>query len=54
MTVDRAHGLYMEAVREGRSSKAERPNKPRTISDKFELYQRDIAPKLGRTHRLAG
>jgi integrase len=48
MTVDRAHELYMEAVREGRSSRAKRPNKPRTVSDKQEIYRRDIAPKLGR------
>jgi integrase len=48
MTVDRAHQLYMVAVREGRSSRAKRPNKPRTIADKLEIYQRDIAPKLGR------
>jgi integrase len=38
----------MDAVREGRSSRAKRPNKPRTIADKLELYDRDIAPKLGR------
>ena len=48
MTVDRAHELYMEAVREGRSSRAKRPNKPRTVADKQEIYRRDIAPKLGR------
>ncbi|HTU11573.1 MAG TPA: integrase arm-type DNA-binding domain-containing protein [Allosphingosinicella sp.] len=48
MTVDRAHGLYMDAVREGRSSRAKRPNKPRTIADKLAIYQRDIAPALGR------
>lgn len=48
MTVGRAHGLYMEAVREGRSSKAKRPNKPRTVADKLEIYERDIAPVLGR------
>lgn len=48
MTVDRAHDLYMDAVREGRSSRAKRPNKPRTIADKLELYKRDIKPKLGR------
>lgn len=47
MTVKRAHGLYMEAVRDGRSSRAKRPNKPRTISDKLEIFQRDIEPKLG-------
>ena len=48
MTVDRAHELYMEAVREGRSSRAKRVNKPRTVSDKQDIYRRDIAPKLGR------
>lgn len=48
MTVDRAHELYMEAVREGRSSRARRINKPRTIADKQDIYRRDIAPKLGR------
>lgn len=46
MTVGRAHGLYMEAVREGRSSRAKRPNKPRTIQDKLEIYRRDLAPTL--------
>jgi integrase len=48
MTVDRAHELYMEAVREGRSSRAKRRNKPRTIADKQDIYRRDIAPRLGR------
>jgi integrase len=48
MTVDRAHELYMEAVREGRSSRAKRPNKPRTVADKLEIYERDIRPRLGR------
>jgi integrase len=48
MTVDRAHELYMEAVREGRSSRAKRVNKPRTVADKQDIYRRDIAPKLGR------
>ena len=48
MTVDRAHELYMEAVREGRSSRAKRPNKTRTVADKQDIYRRDIAPKLGR------
>jgi integrase len=47
MTVDRAHGLYMQAVHEGRSSRAKRRNKPRTIADKLEVYRRDIQPKLG-------
>lgn len=48
MTVDRAHALYMVAVREGRSSRAKRPNKPRTIADKLAIYERDIAPGLGK------
>lgn len=48
MTVQRAHELYMGAVREGRSSRAKRKNKPRTIKDKLEIYERDIAPKLAR------
>lgn len=46
MTVAKAHGLYMIAVREGRSSRAKRINKPRTIKDKLEIYERDIAPNL--------
>jgi integrase len=48
MTVARAHGLYMNAVREGRASRAKRRNKPRTIADKLEIYERDIAPALAR------
>jgi len=48
MTVARAHGLYMVAVCEGRSSRAKRPNKPRTVLDKQEMYDRDIGPWLGR------
>ena len=47
MTVARAHKLYMVAVREGRSSRAKRPNKARTVLDKQEMYDRDIAPRLG-------
>lgn len=47
MTVNAAHELYMAAVHEGRASRAKRPNKPRTISDKLEIYTRDIAPTLG-------
>ena len=47
-TVDRAHELYMEAVRQGRSSRAKRLNKPRTVAEKEAIYRRDIAPKLGR------
>lgn len=48
MTVARAHELYIVAVRQGRSSRAKRPNKPRTIRDKLEIYSRDIAPKLAK------
>ncbi len=48
MTVARAHSLYMQAVRDGRSSRAKRPNKPRTIIDKEGIYKRDIAPKLAK------
>lgn len=48
MTVSRAHALYMVAVREGRSSRAKRRNKPRTIADKLEIYRRDIEPKLSK------
>jgi integrase len=48
MTVARAHELYMVAVSEGRASRAKRPNKPRTISDKVEIYNGDIAPKLAK------
>ena len=48
MTVARAHKLYMQAVQEGRASRAKRKNKPRTISDKLEVYERDIAPSLAR------
>jgi integrase len=47
MTVARAHELYMVAVREGRSSRAKRPNKPRTIREKLEIFRRDIEPELG-------
>lgn len=47
MTVNTAHELYMVAVREGRSSRAKRINKPRTIKDKIDIYNLDIGPKLG-------
>jgi integrase len=48
MTVARAHRLYMQAARDGRASRAKRKNKPRTIADKLEVYERDIAPTLAR------
>jgi hypothetical protein len=35
MTVKFAHGLYMQAVHEGRASRAKRRNKPGTIADKI-------------------
>ncbi|WDF75213.1 tyrosine-type recombinase/integrase [Novosphingobium sp. KACC 22771] len=47
MTVAKAHGLYMIAVHEGRSSRAKRINKPRTIKDKMDVYNHDIGPALG-------
>ncbi len=47
MTVSKAHELYMVAVREGRSSRAKRPNKPRTIKDKGDIFELDIKPVLG-------
>ena len=47
MSVNRAHELYMAAVHQGRSSRAKRTNKPRTIKDKLDIYNLDIAPKLG-------
>jgi hypothetical protein len=46
VTVAFVHGRYMEAVREGRGSRAKKLNKPRTIRDKMAIYNRDIAPKL--------
>lgn len=48
MTVAKAHELYMVAVHEGRASRARRRNKPRTIADKLEIYERDIKPRLGK------
>src|SRR3546814_12727229 len=48
MTVAKAHQRYMVAVREGRSSRAKKPNSPRTIKDKQAIYKRDIAPKLAK------
>ena len=48
MTVTHAHELYMAAVRDGRSSRAKRINKPRTIKDKEDIFKLDIAPKIGK------
>jgi len=46
MTVAGAHELYMVAVRQGRASRAKRPNKARTITKKQEIFDRHIAPTL--------
>lgn len=46
LTVAYRHKRYMEAVREGRASRAKKRNKPRTIADKPAIYNCDIAPKL--------
>lgn len=48
MTVARAHGLYMSAVREGRASRAKRTNRPGTIADKPKIYRLDITPTLAK------
>jgi hypothetical protein len=37
----------MEAVLDGRASRAKRKNKPRTIKDKRKMFDSDIAPKIG-------
>jgi integrase len=51
MTVDAAHAIYMEAVNRNehktvRSRKA-KPLKPRTITEKLALYDRNVKPTLG-------
>lgn len=48
MTVAKAHGLYMVAVREGRSSRKKCPARPATIKLKLGNYRRDIEPRLGK------
>lgn len=50
MTVATAHALYMQAVVEGRATRAKRLNRPRTIADKRAVYNRDIDPFIG--HRV--
>lgn len=47
MTVNRAHALYMTAVREGRHLKRARLCKPVTIDDKIWRYEKYIKPKIG-------
>jgi len=46
VTVAFAHERYIQAVRDGRASRAKKLNKPRTIADKLAIYYCDIAPKL--------
>jgi hypothetical protein len=48
MTVAYAHERYMQAVREGRASRAKKVNKPRTAADKLAIYEGDIAPRLAK------
>lgn len=43
MTIEAAHRLYMEVLRRGDRKKL----KPRTISDKQVIFDRDIKPRLG-------
>ena len=43
MTIEAAHTLYMEVVERGDRKKL----KPRTISDKRVIFDRDIKPRLG-------
>jgi len=43
MTVAKAHGLYMRAMRRGDRKRL----KPRTIKDKDAIFRRDIAPRIG-------
>jgi hypothetical protein len=46
LTVAQAHERYMQAVREGRASRAKKVNKPRTIEEKLSIYHCDIEPAL--------
>lgn len=47
LTVAVAHAKYMVAVLEGRSSRAKRRIKPRTINEKDEMYKAEIGPAIG-------
>jgi integrase len=53
-TVDYCHGLYMEAVRlnqhRTRRTKRAKPVKPRTMSEKLKLYERNAHPVIGPLH----
>jgi integrase len=44
MTLDAAHVIYMAAARKGERKQL----KPRTLADKQSIYDRDIAPTLGK------
>lgn len=48
MTVENAHGLYLEALRRGDRKSL----KPRTLYDKAAIYTRDIGPRLGEKQLL--
>lgn len=43
LSVGKAHGQYMDAMRRGERKKLE----PRTLYDKSVIYSRDIGPRLG-------
>lgn len=49
MTVDKAHAIYMQAMRRG----DRKTLRPRTIYDKEAIYRCDIAPRLGRQSLLS-
>lgn len=48
LTVAYAHERYVVAVREGRGSRAQKINRPRTIAAKLAIYRCDIEPHLAR------
>src|SRR3546814_18479733 len=45
MTVAKAHKRYMVAVREGRSSRAQKPNSPSTTQEQQASYKPDNTPQ---------
>ncbi len=44
LTVAKAHAIYMDVIKRGERKTL----KPRTISDKEYIYEKDIGPRLGR------
>src|SRR3546814_6928977 len=54
MTVAKAHQRYMVAVREGRSSRAKKPNSPRTIKERSEEQTYDPQPLMRTTQPVLG